>query len=167
MDKNFSIEKGYMTTIHSYTSDQRLLDNSHKDLRRARASGDAMIAYCFHSVDGYSKVGTYTGNGSSDGPFIHTGFRVSFLLIKRTDSTSNWYIWDAKRDVDNGIRLYIRPNLSNAEGGTSSGQQYFDFVSNGFKIVANSSAFGDGNTSGGSYIYLAFAEKPFKYSNAR
>jgi hypothetical protein len=131
------------------------------------ASGDAMIAYCFHSVDGYSKVGSYTGNGSTDGPFVYTGFRPAFLLMKRTNATSNWYIWDAKRDVDNGIRLYIRPNLSNAEGGTSSGQQYFDFVSNGFKIVANSSAFGDGNTSGATHIYLAFAEQPFKYSNAR
>lgn len=131
------------------------------------ASGDAMIAYCFHSVDGYSKVGSYTGNGSSDGPFVYTGFRPAFLLMKRTNATSNWYTWDAKRDVDNGIRLYIRPNLSNAEGGTSSGQQYFDFVSNGFKIVANSSAFGDGNTSGATHIYLAFAEQPFKYSNAR
>ena len=130
-------------------------------------SGATYVAYCFHSVEGYSKFGSYTGNGSTDGPFVYTGFRPAFLLMKRTDSTSNWYTWDAKRDVDNGIRLYIRPNLANAEGGTSSGQQYFDFLSNGFKIVANSSAFADGNTSGGSYIYLAFAEQPFKYSNAR
>lgn len=119
-----------------------------------------IIAYCFHSVDGYSKVGLYRGNGSSDGAFVHTGFRPAWVLLKRTDTTANWSILDIKRDTSNVMGSELFANLANAEQSNSSD---IDFVSNGFKFRRN---YTDNNSSG-TYIYLAFAEQPFKYSNAR
>ena len=126
------------------------------------SSGETYVAYAFHSVDGYSKIGTYTGNGSSDGTFVYTGFNVKWLLIKRTDSTSSWTILGNKRDTDiyNPITEYLAANASDAEGT----HQHCDFVSNGIKFNGTG---GDFNGSGGTYIFLAFAETPFKYSNAR
>jgi hypothetical protein len=118
------------------------------------------IAYCFHSVDGYSKVGSYTGNGNADGTFVYTGFRPSWVIIKRTDSTGSWNIADAVRSPDNEVDEQLQANLSNAESTTFD----FDFTSNGFKARTTDGA---RNASGGSYIYLAFAESPFKYANAR
>jgi len=122
---------------------------------------DNYIAYCFHSVDGYSRVGKYTGNGSSDGPFVYTGFRPAFLLIKITSgTTASWYIYDSARNTFNETNFFLRPDLSNAElTGTP-----IDILSNGFKIRSSSSGV---NYSAANYIYLAFAEQPFKYSNAR
>jgi len=119
------------------------------------------IAYCFHSVDGYSKVGSYTGNGSSDGRFVHTGFRPAFVLIKITSgTTSSWYIYDSARNTFNPANFFLRPDLADAElTGTP-----IDIVSNGFKIRSSSSGV---NYSAANYIYLAFAEQPAKYSNAR
>jgi len=126
------------------------------------ASGVDYIAYCFHSVDGYSKVGSYTGNGSTDGTFVYTGFRPAFVMIKRYDSSSgaNWILLDSKRDTFNIAEDSIYANLSNAEEDVGR----LDFVSNGFKLRQNGTTV---NTSSGTYIYLAFAESPFKYSNAR
>jgi len=120
-------------------------------------SGQDYIAYCFHSVDGYSKVGSYTGNGSTDGTFVYTGFRPAYVMIKRTDATSNWNVYDNRRDEYNAIDGIIRPNTPGTE---STGTDIFDFTSNGFKARY---AF----ASGSNYIYLAFAEHPFKYTNAR
>jgi hypothetical protein len=125
-------------------------------------SGDAHIAYCFHSVDGYSKVGSYTGNGNVDGTFVYTGFRPAFVIIKYTDSTANWIMWDNKRNPSNVTNLLLKPNLSNAENTTTANT--LDFTSNGFKCRGTDSG---SNDSGGNYIYIAFAESPFKYSNAR
>jgi len=119
------------------------------------------IAYCFAPVKGYSAFGSYTGNGSTDGTFVYTGFRPAFLLMKRTDSTSSWYINDSIRSLDNdttGEDLY--PNLSNAEGGTVP----IDILSNGFKLRNSNNS---RNANGGTYIYMAFAENPFKNSLAR
>ena len=121
-----------------------------------------LIAYCFHSVDGYSKVGSYTGNGNADGPFVYTGFRPAWVMIKRaTYAGDNWVIYDSIRDNYNPADSELYPNTSDAETST----KLIDFVSNGFKLRA-SSGFANG-TSIGPYIYLAFAESPFKYSNAR
>jgi len=126
-------------------------------------TGDAEIAYCFHSVDGYSKVGSYTGNGSTDGTFVYTGFRPAYVMMKRTDSTGDWYVWDSVRNEYNLVTRNLVPNKTNAEFvGTSN--YTLDFTSNGFKHRGSG---GDVNASGGSYIYLAFAENPFKYTNAR
>ena len=122
---------------------------------------DDMVCYCFHSVDGYSKVGGYTGNGSSDGVFVYTGFRVSFLIYRETGNTNNWIMLDNKRDADNVVGGFLYPNLTNAE---ATGYTIVDFLSNGFKHRSTATS---GNRSGGSYIYIAFAEQPFKYANAR
>jgi len=130
---------------------------------RVNANTENLIAYAFHSVDGYSKVGSYTGNGSDDGTFVYTGFRPAYVMIKRTDSTSNWVSLDSTRDPENATPYKILyPNLSNAED--SSGGFVWEFTSNGIKIRTTS---GEINASGGTYIYLAFAESPFKHSNAR
>ena len=120
------------------------------------------LIYCWHSVEGYSKIGKYTGNGSADGTFVYTGFRPAFVMIKRYDSSSgaNWILLDSKRDTFNVVEDSIYANLSNAEDATDR----LDFVSNGFKLRQNGTTV---NTSSGTYIYLAIAESPFKTSNAR
>jgi hypothetical protein len=123
-------------------------------------SGEDYIAYCFHSVEGYSKFGSYTGNGSSDGPFVYTGFRPSWLMVKASSTTSHWYILDVERNTYNAVDAFIKPNSSNAEATSLP----FDFTSNGFKIRTSSAG---PNTSGATYIYMAFAEMPTKFSLAR
>ncbi len=124
-------------------------------------SGNSILAYCFAPVAGYSAFGSYTGNGSTDGPFVYTGFRPRYVMIKRTDSTSDWTIYDTSRSTYNQMNLALYANLSNAEGTTII---VIDTVSNGIKI-RNSNA--DTNASGGTYIYACFAESPFKYALAR
>ena len=121
------------------------------------------IAYCFHSVEGFSKFGSYTGNGSADGPFVYTGFRPAFVMIKRTDSANYWMILDDKRNTYNPEKAGLYPNLSDAESNFGNGTG-IDFLSNGFKHKDNSAST---NASGGTYIYMAFAETPFKYSLSR
>jgi hypothetical protein len=128
----------------------------------ANESGVTNIAYCFAQVAGYSAFGSYTGNGSSDGTFVYTGFRPAFLLIKRTDSAGGWYTYDDARSTYNLNATILQPNLSDAEfTGTNNS---YDFLSNGFKARGTG---GDNNASGGTYIYMAFCESPFKFSNAR
>ena len=122
-----------------------------------------IIAYCFHSVEGFSKFGKYVGNGSStNGPFVYTGtgFKPAFVMVKRTDSTSNWTIIDNEREGYNVDNDPLYPNLSNAEGTAD----LFDMLSNGFKCRATDTSI---NASGGTYIYMAFAEHPFKSALAR
>ena len=121
-----------------------------------------MIAYCFHSVDGYSKVGSYTGNGSTNGPFVHLGFRPAWVMIKRTNNAADWIMFDNKRDTENELTQFLYPNLSNAE---ATGSGVLDFVSNGF--VLRNGGTSNRNSQNSSYIYLAFAEQPFKFANAR
>lgn len=122
------------------------------------------IAYCFHSVDGFSKVASYVGNGSADGPFVYTGFKPRFLLVKRTNgANSSWYIWDTERDPDNPLGLVLLPNGPSAEINYTSTYP-FDFLSNGFKVRATAAAF---NNSGNNYIFYSAAEQPFKYATAR
>jgi hypothetical protein len=120
------------------------------------------IAYCFAEVDGYSKVGSYVGNGSSNGPFIYTGFRPRYVLVKGSSLISEWYVWDAVRNTYNVANLTLNPNQSAAE--YSAGALLLDLTANGFKVR---DAVGSWNLSGHTYIYLAFAENPFKYANAR
>ena len=120
------------------------------------------IAYCFHPVEGYSKFGSYTGNGSADGTFVALNFRPSWIIFKRTDSANSWLMLDNQRDTDNPVHKFLHANETAAED--TSNDQDVDFTSNGFKI-RNANA--RNNASGGSYIYMAFAEAPFKYANAR
>jgi hypothetical protein len=125
----------------------------------ANESGITNIAYCFAPIAGYSAFGSYTGNGSSDGPFIFTGFRPRFIVIKST-GVEDWRMFDTSRSTYNiqGATLY--PNTSSAENAA----QLIDINSNGFKCRTTDGAV---NGSGTSYIYMAFAENPFKYANAR
>ena len=123
------------------------------------------VAYCFHSVDGYSKIGTYTGNGSVEGPYAHLGFRPAWLFVKRTNNTGGAIIWDNKRSTSNPTDDYLVPQLQDDEELNNSTQRV-DFLSNGFK-VRNGSTSNSINGSGSTYLYLAFAEQPFKFSNAR
>ena len=119
-------------------------------------SGSTHIAYCFNEIKGYSKFGSYTGNGSTDGTFVYTGFKPAFVIAKRTDTAKNWYMFDNKRTPFNVIANLIAPNLSSAEdSGTGT---YIDFLSNGFKLRQD---FSHLNASGSTQIYMAFAEHPF------
>jgi len=126
-------------------------------------SSATYVAYCFASVVGYSAFGSYLGNGSADGPFVYTGFRPKFIMIKGSTFASNWFIQDNLRNgynVNDGVAL--RPNLTNIEDGTTT--YNLDILSNGFKLRSSAA---DSNTSGERFIYMAFAETPFKYANAR
>jgi hypothetical protein len=128
--------------------------------------GEPVIAYCFHSVEGYSKMGTYTGNGVADGgPFVYTGFRPRFAMVKRTDSTGAWPMWDIERpgyNVTNDV-LYSS-NIDAETTGSGTSGSIVDLVSNGFKLMGTS---GNSGEDGGTFIYYAVAQNPFKYSNAR
>ena len=123
-------------------------------------NGTTYVAYCFAPISGYSAFGSYIGNGSTDGPFVYLGFRPRWLLIKRSDSTGSWYIWDTSRSTYNQMTLALYPNLADAEPGGDD----IDFLSNGFKMRDTFSYL---NASGGTFLYAAFAENPFKYSRAR
>ena len=119
------------------------------------------VAYCFAEVAGYSKFGSYTGNGSSDGPFIYTGFRPAYVMVKVTTAANVWLILDATRNTSNVVTLNLNADQSSAEN-TYSG--WCDFTSNGFKVRGTDGAI---NTGSGTYIYMAVASNPFKYSLAR
>jgi len=130
----------------------------------SNGSGSNYIAYCFHSVEGFSKIGSYTGNGSADGPFVYTGFRPAFVMAKpASPSGDNWLIQDSTRDTFNDSANRLFPNLNIAEIDDSPTYS-MDFVSNGFKVRSSHTSI---NNSGNTFIYMAFAENPFKYSNAR
>jgi hypothetical protein len=121
---------------------------------------DSSVAYCFHSVKGYSKIGKYTGNGNADGTFVYTGFKPAWIMIHRTDSSGeNWQMFDNKRDgFNNGSssNKMLKANVSETEDSNSTG--FLDLLSNGFKIRESAARH---NASGGTYIYMAFAEHPF------
>ena len=122
-------------------------------------NGETIIAYCFHSVEGYSKIGTFQGNSDSNGTFVYLGFRPAWVLIKSTSSGTSWCIFDSKRlgyNVDN--------NLMRIGNVTEQTDDDVDFVSNGLKFRRSSTNF---NNSSHTYVYLALAEAPFKFSNAR
>jgi hypothetical protein len=128
------------------------------------ANGETFVAYLFSEVAGFSKAFSYTGNGSADGPFVFLGFRPRFIMLKRTDATSNWLMIDTERSTYNQTNQVLLPNSSAAEA-TGAGYGAYDFLSNGFKprnVVANET-----NVSGGTYIGFAWAEVPFKNSLAR
>ena len=123
-------------------------------------SSDGMIAYCFSSIKGYSKFGSYTGNGNADGTFVYTGFKPAWVMLKRTDSTSSWYMQDNKRQTFNVLNTPLYADSNGAEGASSD--RLLDILSNGFKLRGSSTAI---NASGGSYIYMAFSESSFVNSN--
>ena len=120
-------------------------------------SSDTMICYAFAEVQGYSKFGKYKGNGDADGPFVYTGFKPSWLMTKRTDSSDHWRIVDNKREPFNdGSMQGLKANGNDTH--SDSGSRGLDFLSNGFKVRTTDV---DSNASGGDYIYMSFAEHPF------
>jgi len=123
-------------------------------------SGQTYIAYAFTDIIGFSKFGTYNGNGNANGTFIYTGFKPAWLMIKRTDSTDSWFMYDNKRSSFNVVDDYLIANSSNAE--STSASVNMDFLSNGVKIRNTD---GGHNNSSGTYIYMAFAEAPLVGSN--
>jgi hypothetical protein len=124
-------------------------------------SGTTYVAYCWAAVAGYSAFGSYTGNGSSDGPFIYTGFRPRYLLIKLTTGANSWRVVDSSRNPYNLVNLSLRPDASDAE---YTNVDNCDFLSNGFKLRGTD---GGNNGSGQTFIYAAYAENPFNSSRAR
>jgi hypothetical protein len=127
----------------------------------ANINGENFVAYCFAPVAGYSAFGSYTGNGSADGPFVYTGFRPRWVMIKRTDTPgTGWIIFDSSRDPYNVGDSRLFANTSDAEVTNAD----IDTLSNGFKLRFPGTVF---NGSGNTYIYAAFAEHPFQYARAR
>jgi hypothetical protein len=119
------------------------------------SSGDNFIGYCLRSVTQYSKFDTYTGNGSTNGPIVNTGFEPAFLIVKRTDTTANWKMVDNKRSTSNPRQKTLFPNLGNAESDVITDR--VNFLTNGFQIKNNDSSW---NANGGTYIYMVFASDP-------
>ena len=132
--------------------------NSHNQVNE---NTDSYLAYLFTSIEGYSKFGSYKGNFNAQGPFIYTGFRPAWLMLKRTDSADSWLMRDSKRDPFNVTAQMIN---ANADGAEYTDSTLIDFLSNGFKLKHQNSLM---NANGGNFIYLAFAEAPFKFANAR
>ena len=120
-------------------------------------NGNSMIAYCFAEVKGYSKFGSYTGNGSTDGTFVYTGFKPAMIILKRTDSAGyDWRLLDNKRNTYNVTSTVLFPNTPEAD--LTNSANYVDFLSNGFKWITTGAG---SNASGGTYIYMCFADNPF------
>jgi hypothetical protein len=120
------------------------------------------VAYCFSEVAGYSKFGSYTGNGSADGAFVFCGFRPRYVLLKRSDTADAWVVFDSVRGTYNLNSPHLQPHLSSAEA--DAPPYGLDFLSNGFKCRSSTASM---NASGGTYIFMAFAENPTKFSLAR
>jgi hypothetical protein len=118
-------------------------------------SSETYVCYAWKNIQGYSKIGSYTGNGNADGPFVYTGFKPAWVMIKSSGSNGdNWVICDNKRDTFNVMENILLPNSANAEFDETS----FDFLSNGFKLRQNAATYNDNNDT---FIYMAFAEHPF------
>ncbi len=124
---------------------------------KGNGDGTAYIAYCFAEKQGYSKFGSYTGNGNADGAFIYTGFKPAFILVKRSSAVQSWVLWDNKRDGFNQTNKSLSADESSGEETRS-----VDILSNGFKQRQNNTAT---NASGSTYIYMAFAANPFVTSD--
>ena len=132
---------------------------------QVNGSTNAMVAYCFSAVAGYSAFGSYTGNGSVDGPFVYLGFRPRWLMIKSASAVVEWITYDTARSTSNAQILRLYPNSSGSE--TSASGYAIDTLSNGFKIRTDPNTAYGTSASGETYIYAAFAENPFKLSLAR
>ena len=131
-------------------------------LGNVNTSSNNYIAYCFAEKTGYSKFGSYVGNGNADGTFVYTGFKPAFLMVKRTNATENWYMKDNKRDPYNEMNQSVLYANGNAAQDTGGAWLRGDAVSNGFKIRINDTS---SNGSGSTYIYMAFAEAPLVGTN--
>jgi hypothetical protein len=122
-----------------------------------------MITYCWTDIPGYSKTGSYKGNGNADGPYVHCGFKPALVIIKRVDTSGSWCVLSNINDGFNGNNDQLFLHSTNTEDEGASGQ-FIDFYSNGFKLKNTAT---DKNASAGTYAYVAWAESPFKYATAR
>tara|TARA_R100001510_G_C7641124_1_gene198746 strand:+ start:722 stop:1762 length:1041 start_codon:yes stop_codon:yes gene_type:complete len=123
-------------------------------------NGSSYIAYCFTSIQGYSHIGKYRGNGNADGPFTYCGFKPGWIMIKKTSGVANWMLYDSTRNPYNTVVNRLLVNTNGTEN-TGSGDD-IDFTSNGWKVRANPAAL---NENTGEFIYMAFAEHPFVASD--
>ena len=128
---------------------------------RVNQSTGTYVGYVWHNVEGYSKFGTYEGNGNANGSFIYTGFRPKMLFVKSADSSDDWVTIDTARSTYNVTNAGQSWNLDSQET-TSNGE--CDILSNGFKMRTSNSNVNKDNTT---YIFGAWADVPFKYNNAR
>ena len=135
-------------------------------VNNVNASGTTYVTYCWAEIEGFSKFGSFVGNGSADGVFVYTGFRPALVIIKRTDTTDSWAIFDSSRDSANPVERLLRAEGSNVEATMTSlvSNPFGDFLSNGFKVRNTSTI---DNVSGGSYIFAAWAESPFQTANSK
>jgi hypothetical protein len=133
-----------------------------RETRLVAASGSGtVVAYCWTPIAGYSAFGSYTGNGSSDGTFVYTGFRPKYIMIKMYSGSNSWALYDTTRQTYNGAVALLLAEAADTEYTTT---YLVDILSNGFKLRATNGII---NASGSTYIYACFAENPFKYANAR
>jgi len=132
------------------------------------AGSNDYVYYCFAPVDGYSAMGSYVGNGSSDGPMVYTGHRSRWIMIKKSSNTGSWIIWDSARDTYNYFQYKLAANLSSAENDPATigyaYQEMLDACSNGFKLRSTNQFT---NSNGETYVWVSFAESPFAYARAR
>jgi hypothetical protein len=149
---------GYFTAMSASTLTMTAGSTSIYNLNR---NAHPYLLYAFHSVEGYSKVGTYTGNGQADGTFIYTGFKPAFLLV-RLKTGDDWTMMDDERSPYNQVQKSVVANQTLAEVNLTA--KGMDFLSNGVKMRNADNGI---NISNGSFLYIAFAESPFKTSNAR
>jgi len=149
---------GYIADLSSSTTFALTTGVTNADA--VNKSSSTYVAYCFTPIAGYNAFGSYTGNGSADGPFVYLGFRPRFVMFKRTDSTGSWFMEDSSRGTYNVMGPELYANTTDSETNVNR----LDFLSNGFKMRAANA--GD-NASGGTYIYACFAENPFKVALAR
>ena len=126
------------------------------------SSSSNHVAYCWHSVDGYSKFGSYEGNDSTNGPFVYTGFRPRMICIKGVDEAYAWFVFDSARNPNNLVDRNVRWNDSTQEAAEPSGARRVDFFNTGFKIKATDASLNGNNDT---YVYMAWADLPAKYNN--
>jgi hypothetical protein len=151
VNTQFNAEHG---TTSIYTSDPTTTTFSLRNNSAVTASAD-YIAYCWAEIDGYSRFGQYVGNASTDGPFLYTGFKPSWVMVKNRQRATGWYVYDNKRTPFNQMDGHLIASSSAVEG---TGSEEMDFLSNGFKCRGDNSG---NNRSGETFIYMAFAEHPF------
>ena len=130
-------------------------------------NGSDYVAYVFAEIEGYSKFDIFTGNNSTDGIFVYTNFRPAWIMIKATAQTESWGIHDNARNTFNVVDNNLLANVSNAENAVGTARQQLDFLSNGFKLRNAGDANPSINNESTTYVYMAFAEQPFKFSNGR
>jgi hypothetical protein len=162
---NSTAAKASASGLWAHTSSNLVFPTAYSTTNSAGVTSPyaTFIAYLFAEVEGFSKFGSYTGNGSADGPFVWCGFRPRWVMVKLATSTGeSWYILDTQRDLSNATGRYLSANLSGAEDNYTATYP-LDIVSNGFKLRNATYP----NASSQTYIFAAFAESPFKYARAR